>query len=159
EAVRSWLISQGIPEKKIRVIRNGITAYGLPEGADATARREFGISNDAPLIGAVCRLDPAKGVDYFLQAAAQVLERHPPARFMSVGDGDYKRELLAQAESLGIASQVVFTGFRTDALRLVRAFDVSVLPSLSEGLSNTLMESMAAGLPVVATRVGGTPEI
>jgi glycosyltransferase involved in cell wall biosynthesis len=159
EAVRGWLIEQGVAQRKIRVIRNGIIPSDLGLIADPTVREEFGIPADAPLIGAVCRLNPVKGVDYLIEAAAVILRRHPQARFMIVGDGDYKRHLVAHAERLGIDRSMIFTGFRTDAMRLVRAFDVSVLPSLSEGLSNTLMESMSAGLPVVATRVGGAAEL
>jgi glycosyltransferase involved in cell wall biosynthesis len=66
---------------------------------------------------------------------------------------------MARAQELGLGSNAIFAGFRTDTSRFLRGFDISVLPSLTEGLSNTLMESMAAGLPVVATRVGGTPEV
>jgi glycosyltransferase involved in cell wall biosynthesis len=159
EAVRGWLVAQGISERKIRVIHNGIVPADAPLFSDPSVREEFGIPADAPLIGAVCRLNPVKGVDYLIEAAALILKRHSNSRFMIVGDGDYKRYLAARAERLGIGQSITFAGFRTDALRLVRAFDVSVLPSLSEGLSNTLMESMSAGLPVVATRVGGASEL
>ena len=159
EAVRGWLVAQGISERKIRVIHNGIVPADAPLFTDPSVREEFDIPADAPLIGAVCRLNPVKGVDYLIEAAALVLKRHSKARFMIVGDGDYKRYLVARAEKLGISQSIIFAGFRTDALRLVRAFDMSVLPSLSEGLSNTLMESMSAGLAVVATRVGGASEL
>jgi glycosyltransferase involved in cell wall biosynthesis len=157
-AVRDWLSLQGIPEQKIRVIPNGIVPRE-PSEPGQSAREEFGIPVDAPVVGAICRINPIKGVNYLLEAAAVVRQRHPAARFMIVGDGGFRNALMQSASDLGVADRVIFTGFRTDIDRFIQAFDISVLPSLTEGMSNTLMESMAAGVPVVATRVGGTPEI
>jgi glycosyltransferase involved in cell wall biosynthesis len=122
-------------------------------------RQEFGIPSDAPIVGAICRLNPIKGVNYLVEAAGLLRDRFPEARFIVLGDGEIKPELTRRFKELGLESRAILTGFRTDTGRFLREFDVSVLPSLTEGLSNTVMESMAAGVPVVATRVGGTPEI
>jgi L-malate glycosyltransferase len=110
------------------------------------------------------RLDRVKGIEYFLEAAAMVARRVPEARFLVVGDatkqvdGDYRKELERRADRLGVGARIRFTGLRSDVPDILAEVAVSVLPSLSEGLSNVLLESMAAGVPVVATTVGGNPE-
>jgi glycosyltransferase involved in cell wall biosynthesis len=108
------------------------------------------------------RLNPLKGIEYFIDAAAQLLLRFPHARFWIVGDSvtpEYRDELQARVDALGLRERVAFLGFRSDVPALLRQVAVSVLPSLSEGLSNVVLEAMAAGVPVVATAVGGTPEL
>ena len=165
EAVREWLIAEGYNAEHIQVIRNGISpARCIGEGDAMAIRREFGIPPDAPVIAMVSRLNRLKGGEYFLEAAASVAARVPNARFLVVGDappGDttYKEELERLADRLGLCGRLHFTGFRLDVPQILAALSVSVLPSLSEGLSNVLLEAMAAGLPVVATRVGGNSEV
>jgi len=172
EAVRQWLVSDGHRPDKISVIRNGIdlSLFG-PRPADGRLRREIGLPADSPIVAILTRLTPKKGVEDFLEAAAIVTRCVPHARFAVVGGGNvvvdgaivpdvaYRQTLGAQALRLGIADRVVFTGMRLDTPQLLSDIAVSVLPSLSEGLSNALLESMAAGVPVVATRVGGNPEV
>src|SRR5882724_5281776 len=171
EAVRRWLLDEGFPAGRIEVIPNGIdmARFAAPRGA-GRIRCEIGLPESAPVVAVLGRLHAMKGVEYFLQAAAIVSRRFPEARFLIVGDRLAVRDgvvvseqsdrtgLLALADSLGLAGRLVFTGFRLDIPELLAEIDLSVLPSLSEGLSNVLLESMAAGVPVVATRVGGTPE-
>ena len=159
DAVRLWLLDQGISDQKIRVIRNGLVFPDLPQPDGPSTREELGIPHDAPIVGSICRLTAVKGVNYLVEAAGLLQSGHPEIRFVVLGDGECKPALMERVRQLGIESRFFFTGFRTDTHRFLRDFDISVLPSLTEGLSNTLMESMAAGLPVVATRVGGTPEI
>jgi glycosyltransferase involved in cell wall biosynthesis len=111
----------------------------------------------------VCRLNKNKGIEYFLQAAAIVRRQCPRARFLIVGgsyfEPEYKPALERLAANMNLSDVVVFTGERNDIPDVLQEIDISVLPSLSEGLSNSLLESMAAGLPIVATNVGGNPEI
>jgi glycosyltransferase involved in cell wall biosynthesis len=100
----------------------------------------------------------------FLRAAALIASTNPQVRFVIVGDNNidqqYKEELKELTRRLGLEDRVIFTGFRMDVPDLLAALSIVVSPSLGlEGLSNSLLESMATGLPVVATRVGGTPEI
>jgi len=160
EAVRSWLVSEGYDGSKIHVIYNGIAQADTSEASDPPdIRKQYGIESRAPVIATICRLNPVKGVDDFLQAAAMVTRTHPDARFLVIGDGAHRDSLAAQTEQLGVANRVVFTGFRTDIAQILPQLTLSVLASLTEGFSNTLLESMAAGVPVVATRVGGNPEI
>ena len=109
------------------------------------------------------RLTRLKGIEHFLEAAAALKPRYPDARFLIVGetspvDRPYLKELTDLAEQLGVADRVTFTGLRNDVAALLGSATVAVMPSLNEALSNVLLESMAARAPVVATRVGGTPE-
>ncbi|PYO27018.1 MAG: glycosyltransferase family 1 protein, partial [Candidatus Rokuibacteriota bacterium] len=164
EAVKRWLVDEGYDERRITVIHNGIDAapYGKT-AADGRLHQELGLPPGAPLIAVLCRLSPIKGLEYFLEAATTLAASVPEARFLIVGEADaqdaeYRRRLEAYADRLGLGRRVVFTGLRLDVPAVLDEVAVSVLPSLSEGLSNVLLESMAAGVPVVATRVGGNPE-
>lgn len=172
EAIRNWLVEQGFPEHKINVIRNGVDVARFAAGDGAAVRREFGVPGEAPLVVMVARLNAKKGEDYFLEGAARVLDRCPGTHFLIVGESytrgqdgrivadlAYIERLAQRARGLGIGANVHFTGMREDIPDILAASSVSVLPSFSEGISNTVLESMAAGVPVVATRVGGTPEI
>ncbi len=170
EAVKRRLVHEGYDGARISVIANGValSRFGPRDGV-GRRRREMGFAADAPLVAVFCRLNRLKGVEHFLDAAARVAARFPRARFAVVGEdrvledgvaveSPYKRELQARASRLGLGDRLVFTGLRDDVPELLAEVAVSVLPSLSEGLSNTVLESMAAGVPVVATAVGGNPE-
>lgn len=174
EAIRHWLIDQGANPEKICVIHNGLDLARFDSTADGSGlRRELGVPEQAPFVLLLARLTPQKGIETFLEAAAVVNRDFPEARFVIVGDlyggadngefereGGYMRTLQSLAVRLGIGDRVIFTGFRSDIPELLSQTTVSVLPSLSgEGLPNALMESMAAGVPVVATRVGGSAEV
>jgi len=111
----------------------------------------------------VSRLTRLKGLEHLLEATAILKPSHPDARFLIVGetaphDTSYLDVLKRMAAEHGVADRVIFTGIRSDVSALLAGVDVSVMPSLNEALSNVLLESMAAGAPTVATRVGGTPE-
>ena len=160
EGVRQWLIAEGYPQHRIRVIRNGIHLERFRRPAETGGlRREFGIPPDAAVIGVIARLERVKAIDVFLRAAAAIGSRFPKVWFVIVGDGTERQRLEREARRLGFGNRLVFAGFRRDVPSALADLSISVLPSLSEGLSNTLLESMAAGVPVIATRVGGTPEI
>jgi glycosyltransferase involved in cell wall biosynthesis len=171
-AIRDWLVEDGYPEHKVVVIRNGVdTSRFGARGDGAAFRRELDIPPGAPLVVMLARLNPTKGIECFFEAAARIRQVHPDAYFLAVGecytradgefrvDHEYRRKLDDKVSSLGLTDRVRFTGLRKDVPQVLAAAAVSVLPSLSEGISNSLLESMAAGVPVVATRVGGTPEV
>lgn len=152
---------EGLDAARTTVIRNGIEEPGeVPEDAVAALRRELGFPEGAPVVGMVANLNRSvKGVDRFLGAVPAILEQVPEARFVVVGGGDDEEGLRETARRAGLADRVSFPGYREDVATFYALMDVSVLTSRSEGLSITLLESMGHGLPVVATRVGGNPEV
>jgi glycosyltransferase involved in cell wall biosynthesis len=160
EAVRKRLTNEGYDAEKIVVIHNGIelTRYARKPNA-LGLHRELGVPSNTPLVAVFARLNELKGIEYFLQAVAGLIKRFRNVRFLVVGDGASRPELEKYAEHLGLNKHVVFLGFRLDVPTLLSEISVSVLPTLSEGLSNSLLEAMAASVPVVATRVGGNPEV
>jgi len=164
EAVKEWLESEGYDPSKIVVIPNGVETSRFADlPPPDRVRDELGIPHDAPVVIVISRLTRQKGLEQFLEAAAILAPRFPDARFVIVGyanpsEQDYENALKTIADRLGITGRVLFTGLRRDVPALLAAATVSVMPSLNEALSNVLLESMAAGAPTVATRVGGTPE-
>jgi glycosyltransferase involved in cell wall biosynthesis len=121
---------------------------------------EFGLDPAAPIVGTVSRLgEHRKGMSYFLQMAAAVAQVYPAARFLVVGDGPLRPALEQEAEALGIAGRVIFTGEQQDVPRLLAAMRVFVMPSLWEGGPYTILEAMAMAKPVVATPVGLVPDV
>ncbi|MFP5264735.1 MAG: glycosyltransferase [Blastocatellia bacterium] len=163
EAIRDHILSRDAAQAgKIVVVKNGISpAADPPEARDLHDRvcRELELDVDSRLVGMVARLQPVKGHRFFLEAAARVIDKEPKARFVLVGDGPLKSDIEGQAANLGLQGRVRLLGDRPDAARLAASFDLLVLSSLHEGLPNAVMEAMAAGVPVVATTVGGTKEL
>jgi glycosyltransferase involved in cell wall biosynthesis len=146
----------GIPRSKTLVLPNGVdlpAAASLPE--QAQARATLGLPLEGLLVASVARLNPVKRLDVLLQALALVEE----AKLVLVGDGPERGRLEALAESLGISGRVHLAGYREDVWPWLAACDVFALSSEWEGMPNAVLEAMAAGLPVVATRVGGTPDV
>ena len=122
-------------------------------------RSRFGCGVDDPLVGFCGRLVSEKAPDLVLKAAKQVLERTPNARFWMIGDGEMRLALEAMARELKISEAVRFFGWRNDPNLLIGCVDVVVVPSLLEGFGKSALESLALGKPVIATRVGGLPEL
>ncbi len=122
-------------------------------------RRELDIPDEVPVIGIVGRLFPVKNHTLFLDAAAQVAERVPSARFLVVGDGPLRGELEQRAGQPDLAGRVIFTGWRHDLPVIYAGLDMLVVSSVNEGTPVSAIEAMAAGCPVVATRVGGLPDL
>ena len=149
------LVTRGLPENKVTVIGNGLSAEAFAATAPALPVRP-GVLR----VGMIARMNARyKNHSGFLRAAAKVHARMPDVEFVLVGDGPLRPELEQQARDLGIIDKVIFLGDRRDVAAALAAVDLSVLPSNSESLSNVILESMAAGKPVIATRVGGNPEI
>jgi glycosyltransferase involved in cell wall biosynthesis len=151
--------------KNISVIHSGIELRRFRKGAKqhTEKRKGLGIPPDSLLIGYVGWLIPIKGVIYLVSAMAKVLGQHPESMLVLVGKGDDKGEdevkLRKQVENLGIADNVRFLGWRPDVDEVMGCFDIFVLPSLNEGMGRVLVEAMSVGLPIVASRVGGIPDL
>jgi glycosyltransferase involved in cell wall biosynthesis len=144
-------------QRKFSVIYNGIVPG---KETDSTFRRELGLSHDAVLIGNVGNLYPVKGQRYLIEAFSRCAALFPRAYLILVGRGSERQELEAQARRLEIpAGRIVFTGFRSDVVNILRSLDLYVQPSLSEGLPVSLLEAVWHQIPVVATAVGGVPEV
>ncbi|MDD4588559.1 MAG: glycosyltransferase family 4 protein [Heliobacteriaceae bacterium] len=158
--LKKSLCAQGIPAEQIVVIPNGIdlAKFEAGEGRQAV-RMELGIAPDAPLVGMVGRFHPVKGHKFLVAAAQEIVKLNPAVRFLLVGDGIIRAEIENDIKERHLEPYFVFTGFRDDIAAIYRALDILALPSLSEGLSLTLMESMYCGCPAVASAVGGNPEI
>jgi sugar transferase (PEP-CTERM/EpsH1 system associated) len=158
--LRRWLIDVvGIPDRKVVTIHNGVDTTRFADDDHEQARRTLGVRDDALTVGTIGRLDPVKDQLGLLEAFAQLRHRYPTAILVVVGDGPLRGVLETRAQRPDLAGRVKLLGERHDVPRLLRAFDLFVLPSLAEGLPNTLLEAIAAGLPLVATRVGGNPEV
>lgn len=147
----------GIAAERIHVIENGIN---LPKrGNGASIRQRYCISPDSLLVGTVARLIPSKGIEVLLQAAARLPRELKHLRFMILGSGPEEGRLRAQADRLALGNQVLFTGWQRNIADYYEAFDIFLLPTLSEGMGISILEAMAAGLPVLASRTGGIPEV
>ena len=125
----------------------------------AMKRKELGLPPEGPVIGTVGRLVPIKGHEWLLKAAPLVLAEFPHATFVFLGEGPLLGRLQQVAGELGISGRVMFLGARQDVPECLAAFDLFAFPSLNEGMGRALIEAMAVGLPVIATRVGGIPDV
>jgi glycosyltransferase involved in cell wall biosynthesis len=123
------------------------------------ARAALGLADDAMVVGTVGRLDPVKNLPLLLQAQATLALRNPDVRTVIIGDGPERAALAAKAIELGVKHLVTFAGYRSDVRSLLPACDMYVNCSTYEGVSLTILEAMATGLPVIATTVGGNPEV
>ena len=151
---------EGVNEKKIIKIHNGIDSQRFGKNHDVTLiRRELGITDDQSVIGIVARLDPIKNHACLIKAMKTVAARVPTAVLLIIGDGLLRTELESLTAKLQLQNHIKFLGARNNIAELLSVMDVFVLSSLSEGLSLTLIEACAAAKPMVATDVGGNPEI
>lgn len=148
----------GFPASRIRVIRNGVDTVRFSPALRDMARGELGIEPGTVVVGTAGRLVPVKDQATLLRAWALLKQRGVPFVGVIAGKGALKEDLEALAASLGL-DNVRFLGNRSDVERVMAALDVFILSSVSEGLSNTIQEAMASGLPVVATDVGGADEL
>lgn len=160
EGQRTKVLRGGVAAAQTSVIHNAVHV-DTPQGDDtySAALRELVPPGAGPIVGSSGRLSPEKGFGVLVQAAQQVLARFPNAAFVHFGDGVLRESLEKQRDALGLSGRFVFAGFRWDARRYLQHVDVVTLPSFTEGLPNVALEACAAGKAIVATRVGGTPEI
>ncbi len=159
EDVKRHLAAEGVPARRVTVILNGIDPGSAPnETVRASARVRLGLRPDEVVVGTAARLDPVKDLNTLLRAVAAV-NRGRKMRLVVFGDGEERQALEQLTTALDLAGRVCFAGYRSDVRELLPALDIYANSSISEGVSLTILEAMAAALPVVATRVGGTPEV
>ncbi len=160
EGVKRFLIkTSGVSEEKIRKIYYGINPEDTKVDKGKDIREELGINNDAPLIGCIGRLVEQKGHKYLIRAAGKVIEEFPEAKFLVAGKGKLEKNLKKLARKINLNSNIIFTGFRTDIYSIIDQLDLIVMPSLWEGFGLIFLEAMALGKPIIATDVGGIPEV
>lgn len=160
-AVQSWTLQkEWVRPEKVLTIYNGVDRDRF-NGAQtqSTIRQEFQIPSEAPLIGTVANMAAEKGYPYLLEATRLILEKWPKAWFLFVGFGPLEKEIKRKAQEISDPEKIIFAGARTDIPNLLSAMDVFVLASIVEGFPNVLLEALAMVKPVVATRVGGIPEL
>jgi glycosyltransferase involved in cell wall biosynthesis len=148
------------PSKVVKIY-NGIELdkYDAKLSNGLTVRRELGIAPGSSIVGFIGRLIYQKGLPFFLQAASKVITTFPDVMFLIVGDGPLKAELEKLSNGLNIRQNCIFTGFRQDIPDILSAVDMLVMSSLYEGMPMVILEAMAASKPVIATNVGGIPEL
>ena len=158
--LKQHMVAEGFPSRCIRVVYNGIEPGSRGSSAQRhEARAALGLSRDAFVVGTAGRLDPVKNLEAMLQAIALLRDKVKGAVAVIIGDGPQRAALEARAAELGVTESVIFAGYRSDVRALMPAFDVYLNCSTYEGVSLTILEAMAASLPVIAAPVGGNPEV
>jgi glycosyltransferase involved in cell wall biosynthesis len=151
----------GIPEDKISVLANGIDLENFKVGDKSSARQQLDLSQDKTIILNVGGMSPVKGQKYLIEAIPEILAKDQNVQFIFVGDGEERKALEALVNACELTPYVLFTGMlKASEIPLwLHSADIFVLPSLSEGNPNVLLEAMACGLPIIATSVGGVPDM
>jgi glycosyltransferase involved in cell wall biosynthesis len=158
--LRRHMVAEGFPARRIEVLYNGIEVGPPPTGDDRQrARRALAVDAADLLVGTVGRLDPVKDLRTLITATAMARSAGRPWRLVIVGDGAERAAIADLVHTLGLSDVVGFAGYRGDVRELLPAFDIYANSSIHEGVSLTILEAMAASLPVVATQVGGNPEV
>lgn len=160
DKIRDSIIQyRNISWEKVITIRNGIDSTACPDIDMKKKRAELGLLPEDLVVGIIARLDAVKGHSTLFRALASLKETVPRLKCLVIGDGCLRHDLEEEVLKAGLGSCVIFCGFRNDVPELLRCMDVLALPSLSEGLPITLLEAMVCKIPVVASRVGGIPEV
>lgn len=184
KAIKDVLIKDGLDGSRIEVVHSGIDIARIDE-ADVprdsalaasiegsvdtregrrlrcreAVRKELGVASDAPFLANVAFCAPHKSQITLVEAMPRILAKLPQARAAIVGDGELRSELEARAQELGLGAALIFTGFREDVPQILKSLDLFVMPSSEEGLGTSVLDAMAAELPVVGTEAGGMPEM
>jgi glycosyltransferase involved in cell wall biosynthesis len=158
ELIASMVEADGIPRSRIAVVHEGVNISQIDKIPSVDAHAAFFLPHNAPVIGNVAALVPHKGQRHLIAAAARVVREQPDARFVILGDGELRPVLERQIKDLGLERHVILAGFRTDAIGLMKSFDVFVMSSLTEGLGTSILDAMTCGKPVIGTKTGGIPE-
>ena len=159
EAIRQMLVGDGVPAQQTVTVHEGIDVEHVLAAPPVNVHEAFFLPHGAPVVGNVAALVPHKGQRYLIDAAHLVVQQVPDARFVILGEGELREHLVKQVHEHHLEKHVLLPGFRTDVLGCLKAFDLFVMSSVTEGLGTSLLDAMAASRPIVATTAGGIPEI
>jgi L-malate glycosyltransferase len=159
EAIRQMLVADGVAAERTVTVHEGIDIEHVAAAAPVNVHEAFWLPHGSPVVGNVAALVPHKGQRYLIDAAHLVVQQIPDARFVILGEGELREHLEKQVHEHHLEKHVLLPGFRTDVLGCIKGFDLFVMSSVTEGLGTSLLDAMACGRPIVATRAGGIPEI
>jgi len=160
EAIRDLLVRQGVDPAKIRRISSALDPGPFQGPCEKEAfRRDFGLSPGDVVVGMAAQFIPRKGHEVLLHAIPHILKQHPAARFLLFGQGPLRESISGKVEAAHLQDSVLLPGFRNDLPRILPCLDLLVHPASMEGMGVILLQAGAAGIPVVATAVGGIPEV
>ena len=160
KAMKELLVGHGIAGKAIRVVHNAVDPREAePDTPASTIRQRYGLTSEQKVIGVVGRLSPEKGQLIFLKAMEETVRKFPRVKALIIGDGQDRAMLEGFCREKGLSDHVVFLGHQERIANYYQVLDLFVLPSLSEGSPNAVLEAMSFAIPVLATAVGGVPEI
>jgi glycosyltransferase involved in cell wall biosynthesis len=159
DLIAQMLVHDGVPAEAVVTVHEGIDLAKVDAAPAANVHQEFWLPHHAPVVGNVAALVPHKGQRHLIEAAALVLRQVPDARFVLAGEGDLRESLTHQIRERHLEKHVILAGFRPDVLSFHKAFDLFVMSSITEGLGTSILDAMACGKAVVATRTGGIPEV
>ena len=158
-AIRTMLVGDGVPAERAMTLHEGVDLEHVAAVPRLDVHAELWLPSGAPIVGNVAALVPHKGHRYLIEAAATVVRQVPDTRFVILGTGELEATLRTQITHLHLERHVLLAGFRPDALSLQKGFDLFAMSSVTEGLGTVLLDAMAIGQAVVATRAGGIPEV
>ena len=159
EAIRQMIVADGVPADRTVTVHEGIDLDHVLGAPAVNVHEAFFLPHGAPVVGNVAALVPHKGQRYLVDAAHLVVQQIPDARFVILGEGELRDHLEKQIHAHHLEKHVLLPGFRTDVLGCIKAFDLFVMSSVTEGLGTSLLDAQACSRPIVATRAGGIPEI
>ena len=158
-AIREMLVEDGVPADRVVTVHEGVNIERIERVEPANIREEYWFPAHSLIVGNIAALVPHKGQKYLLDAAADVVREMPDARFLILGEGELRHELEQQVKHLRLSQHVMLAGFRQDVLAALKALDLFVMSSVTEGLGTSLLDAMAARRPIVGTYAGGIPEV
>jgi glycosyltransferase involved in cell wall biosynthesis len=158
-AIGDMLVADGVEAERVVTVHEGIDIARVEQAPVANIHREFWLPAGVPVVGNIAALVAHKGQKHLIDAAALVIRQVPDAHFVILGEGDLRTALERQVHEMHLEKHVLLPGFRTDVLSLLKALDIFVMSSVTEGLGTSLLDAMAAVRPIVATRAGGIPEV